>query len=48
MKSSSRQTTTPLLERRAREITNLRTEVATLKARVAELEAELAAAKKKL
>jgi hypothetical protein len=47
MTSSLRQTQTPLLERRAAEITRLLAEVSTLKKRVTELEAELAAAKKK-
>jgi hypothetical protein len=52
--SSIRQSLTPLLERRALEITKLRAEVTQLKetvaerdARIAKLEAELAAAKKK-
>ena len=43
MTSSLRQTQTPLLERRAAEITRLLAEVETLKRRVAELEAALAA-----
>ncbi len=43
MTSSLRQTQTPLLERRAAEITRLLAEVETLKKRVAELEAALEA-----
>ena len=47
MTSSLRQTQTPLLERRANEISRLLAENEALKKRIAELEAKLAAAKKK-